>query len=210
LGIKSSLRIVSWPVTSNNNLSIFKFHQLAHANSLLNEILQLQPKIYFLSAPVQSHNPHLVAWSDAAHGMIYGQSGYPAGLQLTGSTPESSILHILDCSSSKQRRVSFFSIGSEIFAAASAADRLFALTESIRALFPHATTPLYFELCVDTKGLYDTIATCMNPRITACVLLSSGFVIPLVPKKFAFYVGFPGFKIWLIVLPKAIMSCSAC
>jgi hypothetical protein len=32
-------------------------------------------------------------------------------------------------------------------------------TERIRALFPHASTPLYFELRVDAKGLYDTITT---------------------------------------------------
>jgi hypothetical protein len=140
-------------------LGDLRVHHLAHANSLLKEILQLQPKLYFPSAPAQSHDPHLVAWSDAAHGTTYGQSGYLAGLQLTGSTPDSSILHTLDWSSSKQRRVSFSSIGSEILAAASAADRGFALTESIRALFPHASTPLYFELRVDAKGLYDTITT---------------------------------------------------
>jgi hypothetical protein len=123
-------------------LGDLRVHHLAHANSLLNDILQLQPKLYFPSAPAQSHDPHLVAWSDAAHGMTYGQSGNLAGLQLTGSTTDSSILHILDWYSSKQRRVSFSSIGSEILAAASADDRGFALTESIRALFPHASTPL--------------------------------------------------------------------
>jgi hypothetical protein len=40
-----------------------------------------------------------------------------------------------------------------------AADRGFALTASIRALFPRASTPIYFELRVDAKGLYDTITT---------------------------------------------------
>jgi hypothetical protein len=140
-------------------LGDLRVHHLAHANSLLKELLQLEPKLYFPSAPPESQDPHLIAWSDAAHGMTYGQSGFLAGLQISGSTMDSSILHILDWSSSKQRRVSFSSIGSEILAAASAADRGFALTASIRALFPHAPTPIYFELRVDAKGLYDTITT---------------------------------------------------
>jgi hypothetical protein len=141
------------------HLGNLRVHHLAHANSLLKELLQLQPKLYFPSASAQSHDAHLIAWSDAAHGVTYDQSGFLAGLQLSGPTLDSSVLHILDWSSSKQRRVSFSSIGSEILAAALAADRGFALTASIRALFPHAPTPIYFELRVDAKGLYDTITT---------------------------------------------------
>jgi hypothetical protein len=40
-----------------------------------------------------------------------------------------------------------------------AADPGFALTASIRSLFQHASTPVYFELRVDANGLYDTITT---------------------------------------------------
>mgnify|MGYP003460137071 CR=1 FL=1 len=82
-------------------LGDLRVHHLAHANALLKETLQLQPKLYFPSAPEQSRDPHVIAWSDAAHGMTYGQSGYLADLQITGSTPTPSILHILDWSSSK-------------------------------------------------------------------------------------------------------------
>jgi hypothetical protein len=74
-------------------------------------------------------------------------------------TLDSSVLHILDWSSSKQGRVSFSSGGSRILAAALTADRGFALTASIRARFPHAPTPIYLELRLDAKGLYDTITT---------------------------------------------------
>jgi hypothetical protein len=55
--------------------------------------------------------------------------------------------------------VSFGSIGSGILAAASAADHDFALTASISSLIPHAYTPVYFELRVDAKSLYDTLTT---------------------------------------------------
>jgi Reverse transcriptase (RNA-dependent DNA polymerase) len=187
-------------------LGDLRVHHLAHANSLLKEILQLQPKLYFPSAPAQSHDPHLVAWSDAAHGTTYGQSGYLAGLQLTGSTPDSSILHTLDWSSSKQRRVSFSSIGSEILAAASAADRGKAFALSFRILLLPSTLNSVSTLKVFTIQL----RLCMNPKTIVCVLPSPVFEIHLVPKKFAFYAGFPGPKIWPIVLPKATMSCSAC
>jgi hypothetical protein len=140
-------------------LGDLRVHHLAQANSLLKEVLQLQPTLHFPSAPTQPRDPHLIAWNDAAHGMTYGQSGFLAGLQISGSIQDTPILHVLDWSSSKQHRVSFSSIGSEILAAASAADRGFALTASIRSLFPHASTPVYFELRVDAKGLYDTLTT---------------------------------------------------
>jgi Reverse transcriptase (RNA-dependent DNA polymerase) len=139
-------------------LGNLQVQHLVQANTLVKQLLHLQPVCYYSALPVELQSCHLFALSYAAHVNSYGQSGYVAGIEFKCSTGFS-IFHCIDWSSSKQSRVSFSSIGSEILAAASAVDRGYALTASINFLFPSSPVPLQFELNVDSKGLYDTIST---------------------------------------------------
>jgi hypothetical protein len=139
-------------------LGNLKVQHLLQANTLVKQLLQLQPVCYYPTLPVDLQSCHLLALSDAAHANSYGQSGYVAGIEFKCSAGPS-IFHCIDWSSSKQSRVSYSSIGSEILAAASAVDRGYVLSASINFMFPSSPQPLPFELNVDSKGLYDTIST---------------------------------------------------
>ncbi len=68
------------------------------------------------------------------------------------------IYHVLNWHSSKQSRISFSSIGSEILAAATSADRSASMTEGLQALHG-ADTSLPLVLTVDSLDLHATITT---------------------------------------------------
>lgn len=67
---------------------------------------------------------------------------------------------MIDWSSHRQKRVSYYSYGAEILACASADDREFYLKEALKSLFPRHRTR--HELPVDSKALKDTIKTLHN------------------------------------------------
>jgi Reverse transcriptase (RNA-dependent DNA polymerase) len=139
-------------------LGTVRVKHLILANRLVRQLLMLKPICKYLPFPADLQSCHLLALSDASHSNAYGQSGYVAGVEFKCSSSQS-LFHCIDWSSSKQSRVSFSSIGSEILAAVSGADRGYALTASINLLFPDSPSPLHFELNVYSKGLFDTITT---------------------------------------------------
>ena len=68
------------------------------------------------------------------------------------------IFYLIDWLSGKQGRVSFSSIGAEILAAATSADRGSMMAETIQDLLQF-DDGLPFALTVDSNGLYSTITT---------------------------------------------------
>jgi hypothetical protein len=119
---------------------------LLQANKLLKALPNLEPIMHFPCSPVTPRDIRILAWSNAAHGSTYGQSGYLGGLRLSADQQTTSVFHLLDWSSSKQSRVSFSSIGSEILTAVTAADRGYVLASNFQALFPSASHSPPFEL----------------------------------------------------------------
>lgn len=105
--------------------------------------------------PEELTDPSYLAFSDASQGKCrYGQTGYISGLYL----PWGRIFHALDWQSCKQSRVEFSSIGPEILAAATSADRGSMITECLQEFFG-SSVPLPFVLTVDSNGLFSTITT---------------------------------------------------
>jgi len=73
------------------------------------------------------------------------------------------IYHAIDWHSSRQSRVSFSSIGSEILAAATSADRASLYSESLKVVCqPSIDIPL--TLVLDSLGLHSTISTLHEGR----------------------------------------------
>jgi hypothetical protein len=99
----------------------------------------------------------VLAFSDASHTRTYGKTGFLSRFQILMESPNS-LYHVIDWSSHKQARVAFYSIGSEILAAAYAADRGYALTSAVTDL-ARASPPVHFEQTVDSKGLFDILTT---------------------------------------------------
>ncbi len=126
------------------------------ANSAFKEIRQVVPKLLYRS-PVSISSATYLTFSDAAQGKLpYGQTSYISGILLDDGTDL--IYPVLDWHSSKQSRISFSSIGSEILAAATSAHRSVSMTEGLQALHG-ADTSLPLVLTVDSLGLHATITT---------------------------------------------------
>ncbi len=133
-----------------------KVEDLKTANKAFGEIRQLSPKLLYRSVPA---NPSVmyVSFSDASQGkQSYGQTGYISGILF--QTPTELVFHVLDWHSAKQTRISFSSIGAEILAAASSADRAGLMIAGIRAIH-NADVALPLVLTVDSLGLHATIST---------------------------------------------------
>lgn len=127
---------------------------LVTANKVLQEIKQLKPEATMLS-PTKTGDETYLAFSDASQGKsCYGQTGYVSGIFL----PAGGVFHALDWQSCKQSRVAFSSIGAEILAAATSADRGSMLAERLPIVFGSPSS-LPFALTVDSNGLYSTITT---------------------------------------------------
>ncbi len=86
----------------------------------------------------------------------YRQTSYISGKRLDDDTDI--IYHVLDWHSSKQSNISFSSIGSDILAAATSADRSVSITEGLQDLHGDGTS-LPLVLTVDSLGLHETITT---------------------------------------------------
>lgn len=129
---------------------------LVTANKVLAEIKSLDPCMKFIS-PSSLHNPSYLAFSDESTGMgSYGQTGYVSGIFLLAGDVQ--IYHVIDWLSSKQTRVSFSSIGAEILAAATSADRGSHMSETV-GILNRSKPSLPFVLSIDSLGLYSTITT---------------------------------------------------
>jgi hypothetical protein len=128
-----------------------------------------EPVIYCVSV--------MLAYSETAHSGTYGQDMYLAGLcihQLDGTM----LYFITDWHSASLKRFALSSTGTEIFAAPNAADRVLALTATVRQ-FASAPKDVLFELTLDSRGTLDIMATLhegrdFRLRPTVCRQFSAG------------------------------------
>jgi hypothetical protein len=142
-------------------LAYLRVSDLCEANVIMRNLRSLKAEIRFQN-PSFIARVSMLAYSDAAHSSIYGQGGYLAGLcihQLNGTM----LYFITDWHSASLKRVAFFSIGAEILAAANAADFGLALTDIVRQ-FASAPKKALFELTLDSRGTFDTLATLHEGR----------------------------------------------
>ena len=108
-----------------------KVSNLIAANKLLLEIEKLDADIKFCSPQNLTVSPSYLAFSDASHGSnSYGQTGYISGIYMPGGG--GGLYHVIDWLSCRQTRVAFSSIGAEILAAATSADRGSMISESCK------------------------------------------------------------------------------
>ena len=129
---------------------------LSIANKVLSEIKELNLVINF-ATPKLLDSPTYLAFSDASQGKTsYGQTGFIAGLHLPAGGDGA--YHVIDWKSSKQSRVSFSSIGAEILAAATSADRATHICECLIQLI-NPDVKLSLVLAVDSLALHSTITT---------------------------------------------------
>lgn len=88
---------------------------------MLQKMKKLSPRLSYLR-PSCTMNPSYLCFSDASQGKTSsGKAGYFSGIFMFAA--EIRIYHVLDGLSSKQSRVLFSSIGSEIIAAAHSKDK---------------------------------------------------------------------------------------
>jgi hypothetical protein len=66
-------------------LANLRVSHILQANTLLKALLNLEPILHFPCSPVTPRDIRILAWSDAAHGSTYGQSGYLGGLRLSAN-----------------------------------------------------------------------------------------------------------------------------
>lgn len=89
-------------------------------------------------------------------GRDYGQSGILTGLKINANEGES-VLHLVEWSSSKQRRVRHCSYGSEILASSDDDDRGYYIQQAINVITNG--TGMKHILHVDSRGLLHTISS---------------------------------------------------
>lgn len=133
---------------------------ITEANKMLKEIRDLKPLISFRKLTSEVDNIDVWTFSDASFNIVtgrdYGQTGIITGLKVTGKGGES-VFHVVDWTSSKQRRVSHSSYGAEILACSEADDRGYYIKKAIMAVTDR--TDIRHILHVDSRGLFDTIST---------------------------------------------------
>lgn len=140
------------------NLSV---QDLIEANQTLKELKQLRAFIRYQRPMKKLDHTEIVSFSDAAFNISkhqqYGQTGFLTGIRLCMANEDSTIYHVIDWSSTRQKRVSYSSYGAEILACTEADDRGFYMKQTLTSLYPQKA----FEhiLNVDSKGLFDTITT---------------------------------------------------
>ena len=136
---------------------------LWQANAALFQLKRLEPSLLY-KRPFRSFgdDSYLLTYSEASTGSSsYGQTGFLSGLLLPAGG--SAIFHCIDWHSSKQSRISFSSIGSEILAAAESTDRSILLSDCISRVLS-LSSPLPLVITVDSFGLYSTITTLHEGR----------------------------------------------
>lgn len=133
-------------------------------NKMLKESRDLEPAIVYNKPKSAVTRIEVWTYSDASFNISstkeYGQSGILMGLMIY-TEDNDNIFHVVDWSSSKQRRVSHSSYGAEILACSDADDRGYALRESMRAITNEQVRNI---LHVDSRGLFDTISTLHDGR----------------------------------------------
>ena len=134
---------------------------IIQANRTLKTLKHTQPIIRFKRPPGEIIAAEVVTFSDASFGITpnktYGQTGIISGIRYRTDLGDATSFHLIDWNSSKQRRVTYSSYGSEILACADADDRGFNIKSALCSLFPK----IHFKhvINVDSKALFDTITT---------------------------------------------------
>ena len=141
------------------SLGHLKVKDIKEANRMVKELMQLNPTVTFRTPTSNIKEVTTCSFSDASFNIgksqSYGQSGIISGMLIKTTTEN--IYHVIDWASKKQRRVSYSSYGAEILACSDADDRGYYLRNAIRILTMNQS--IKHELCVDSRGLYDTITT---------------------------------------------------
>jgi hypothetical protein len=75
-------------------LAHLRVSHLFQANTLSKALLHLEPILHFPCSPVTRRDIRILAWSDAAHGSTYGQSGYLGGIRLSADHHTTSVFHL--------------------------------------------------------------------------------------------------------------------
>jgi len=113
---------------------------LRDANSTLKELKDLPAIVKFRTPPMHTSHADVFSFSDAAFNVsstqIYGQTGLITGIRMNGSNTEPDILHLIDWTSAKQRRVSYSSYGAEILACTDADDRGYRIKQALKSISP--------------------------------------------------------------------------
>lgn len=137
-----------------------RVHDLSEANKMLKELRDLDPTILFRKMNTAVSKIEVWTFSDASFNIVsgrdYGQTGVVTGLKAYGKNGEN-CFHLVDWTSSKQRRVSHSSYGAEILACADADDRGFYIKQAVRSITQE--DEIAHVLHVDSRGLFDTIST---------------------------------------------------
>lgn len=132
---------------------------LMEANSLIRSTKKWEPKSSFKRS-LNFTALYGITFSYASFNFSpsnsYGRTRIFSGLPVLRSNPPD-IYHILDWSSTKQKRICHSSYGSEIRACPEVDDRMFYMRTPIRSI--SAAVLIRDELIADSVGLYDTIST---------------------------------------------------
>lgn len=132
-GILSTASLVA--STCLQNVSRLKVKHLQESNSALKQFILLRPELRY-PAPISSlclkviTSNHMSSFSNAStETSSYEQTGYIA--ELFFPNDKLCTFHVWDRHSGKQSRVSFFSFGAELLAAAESDDRSLPLSKSV-------------------------------------------------------------------------------
>ena len=141
-------------------LGKLQVQHIREANTMVKELMKLNPTILYAKPTEKFKQAQVLTFSDAAFNVTksnaYGQTGIINGM-LFEYENGSHIFHILDWTSSKQRRVSHSSYGAEILACAEADDGGYYIKKAMNKMYD--TNLIKHQLQVDSRGLYDTITT---------------------------------------------------
>jgi len=133
---------------------------LKDANDVQRELMELVLVIKFTKPKSSIVETYVCSFIDTSFNISrthnYGKSGLLTG-QLIRSNDRNVIYHIIDWSSSKQKRVCHSSYGVEVLTCSDADDRGYHFTQSLHCLFPSLS--ITHKLHVDSRALYDTITT---------------------------------------------------
>ena len=145
--------------TLQQMISQLSVDSLIKANAMVKELLALKPWVTFRRTK-NIREVFVCTFTDASFNQNsakdYGQSGVTTGLRIV-TDQALDIVHAIDWTSHKQRRVSYSSYGAEILACADRDDRGFYIKTALNSMF--AASNIGNELLVDSRCLYDTITT---------------------------------------------------
>lgn len=133
-----------------------RIDNLSTGNRCTAELKNLNPVIKYNYPSKTKREASLIAFSDESKiKLTYGQTGYIGGVYFEDDTNK---FHILDWYSSEQTGVSFSSIGAEMIATCTSADRAYHMRLGISSLFCFSNL-LSLVLTVDSHGLHATITS---------------------------------------------------